>query len=765
MSAMKLRLSCLFASVVVLLLLATACGPVPTPTPEARPPAGETVTPPAPTFTPTSGAATSPPTSVPDTATFTPSPIPSTPTFTATPIPPTPTFTSTPVPPTATFTLTPVPPTPTSTPVPPTATSTATPTPPRITDWRGEYYANLTLTSPSALVRNDRVVDFAFASGGSPAASVPTENWSARWTRTWDFAEGNYRFRAIVDDGARLWVDEALIIDAWMDGPPREFTANLYLKGEVSIRLEYYNHLGSARVRLNWERVTEYPDWMGSYFPNRDLTGLPRLQRNDQVLDLNFGAGAPVPYLPADNFSARWTRQLYLDQTGTYGFRLVSDDGARLWIDDRLVIDVWHDGLSSNEAFLELGAGWHGVRLEFYEHLGGALIQLTWSFMAPPATPTFTPSPIPPTPTYTPTPIPPTPTFTPTPLSPPPEPQPSIILKPPAGPVGRPVAVIGQGWPGNAPVDLSLAEVGGPNDKVRPVGDAVADAQGRFLTQIVVPRGEGWEERQAVRVVAQSAAMPEAVATAIYQLEPETEGVPVPFRAIAAEQERLALSEPAFLVLTSADEWGSHFGPEPAPADPAVNWQQEVVIGVFLGLQPPEAAAQVASIQRRGQEIVVRLDSPVLLSPETTGEDWQVARTLVGVSRSALPEGAQPDLANVDFSFFDGAGQLLASGTGTSMALTGEEREMQMLEAPQAEGAAPEIGAEALPMPGAEEGLKAAPSERAFEPSPQPTQAVAGGPRATQMAVGWFGFGLWIVLVVGLGVAVGLLIQRSRRPK
>ena len=188
----------------------------------------------------------------------------------------TPTQLETPIPP-ASATSTPVPasPTPTRTPVPPTAT------PATITDWQGEYFDNILLQPPSKVVRNDRVVDLTLPKGTAPASNMPSENWSARWTRNWNFAEGSYRFHLVVDDGARLWVAGRFLIDAWADGGPREFVADLYLKGDVPIKLEYYNRLGDARVRLNWDQITSFSGWKGSYFTNIDLSGLPLFQRDD----------------------------------------------------------------------------------------------------------------------------------------------------------------------------------------------------------------------------------------------------------------------------------------------------------------------------------------------------------------------------------------------------------------------------------------------------------------------------------------------------
>ncbi|MFJ3582353.1 RICIN domain-containing protein [Streptomyces sp. NPDC090127] len=64
---------------------------------------------------------------------------------------------------------------------------------------------------------------------------------------------------------------------------------------------------------------------------------------------------------------------------GTYGFRLTSDDGSRLRIDDQLVIE--HDGLHGAEpkdGTVELSAGLHSLRIEHFERDGGQQLTLAW---------------------------------------------------------------------------------------------------------------------------------------------------------------------------------------------------------------------------------------------------------------------------------------------------------------------------------------------------------------------------------------------------
>ena len=135
-------------------------------------------------------------------------------------------------------------------------------------------------------------------------------------------------------------------------------------------------------------------DWLGEYFDNMYLFGDPVYFRNDVTTDFNWGTGSPDPRINPDGFSARWTRTMEFDE-GYYRFVFSSDDGMRLWIGGNLVVDEWHDGYFVDESLtLYLPAGEYSLRLEYYEHTGGAMVRLGWAEAAPPtATPTLTPTP------------------------------------------------------------------------------------------------------------------------------------------------------------------------------------------------------------------------------------------------------------------------------------------------------------------------------------------------------------------------------------
>ncbi|WTP99645.1 ricin-type beta-trefoil lectin domain protein [Streptomyces anulatus] len=82
----------------------------------------------------------------------------------------------------------------------------------------------------------------------------------------------------------------------------------------------------------------------------------------------------------ASNFVTQVTGNLDVAAAGSHTFRLTSDDGSRLYVDDKLVID--HDGLHGSDlpkdGTVSLTAGVHSLRIEHFEAGGGQQITLAW---------------------------------------------------------------------------------------------------------------------------------------------------------------------------------------------------------------------------------------------------------------------------------------------------------------------------------------------------------------------------------------------------
>jgi hypothetical protein len=265
--------------------------------------------------------------------------------------------------------------------------------------WLGEYFNNATLSGSPVFRRNTRSIAFNWGTG-SPSRAIPRDNFSVRWTRTFNLPAGTYRFRSVSDDGVRVWVDNTPVIDAWADGPARVQEADVTLVGLHTVRVEYYERTSVASIRLTIGLVTTAPpdapsgnSWRAEYFNNLTLEGSPSLVRQDAVVNFDWGTGSPNPQIIADGFSARWTRKLNGVIPGYYNIGLRVDDGARVFVDGNLVVNEWRDGAPRNvgaNVYLTDGST---MRVEYYDHSGGALIQLSiFPASAPAPTPVLVPS-------------------------------------------------------------------------------------------------------------------------------------------------------------------------------------------------------------------------------------------------------------------------------------------------------------------------------------------------------------------------------------
>ncbi|MEQ1747474.1 MAG: PQQ-dependent sugar dehydrogenase, partial [Saprospiraceae bacterium] len=122
----------------------------------------------------------------------------------------------------------------------------------------------------------------------------------------------------------------------------------------------------------------------GAYFfdPLATLPDPPALVRTDTTIHFDWGEGTPDSVsLPSDYFTVRWTGFVEPVFGETYQFHIRSDDGARLWVGDSLLLDQWVPQViteHSGSIFLKNGVR-YPIRLEYLEIGGGALAELRWS--------------------------------------------------------------------------------------------------------------------------------------------------------------------------------------------------------------------------------------------------------------------------------------------------------------------------------------------------------------------------------------------------
>jgi peptidoglycan hydrolase-like protein with peptidoglycan-binding domain len=117
----------------------------------------------------------------------------------------------------------------------------------------------------------------------------------------------------------------------------------------------------------------------GEYFPSIVLTGAATLQ-DDPRIAFEWKGAIPAPGIPASGFSARWTGHVYVPAAGEVTFHLRCTDGVRLYVDNALVIDEWHDAapsLYSEKVRLD-GGQFYPIVVEYYNKNGSALVELQW---------------------------------------------------------------------------------------------------------------------------------------------------------------------------------------------------------------------------------------------------------------------------------------------------------------------------------------------------------------------------------------------------
>ncbi len=116
------------------------------------------------------------------------------------------------------------------------------------------------------------------------------------------------------------------------------------------------------------------------YFAGRELQGPPLLVRTE-VPDFDWGEGSPGPGVPKDEYSVRWQGSVVPAVSGSYTFGFTADDGVRVWVDDKLLIDQWSDhGPTRFTGAVNLVGGHPAsIKIEYYEHAIGAVAKLDWA--------------------------------------------------------------------------------------------------------------------------------------------------------------------------------------------------------------------------------------------------------------------------------------------------------------------------------------------------------------------------------------------------
>ncbi|APH03558.1 PA14 domain-containing protein [Bacillus weihaiensis] len=268
-------------------------------------------------------------------------------------------------------------------------------------EWIGYYYSNKWVLGKPESAKVIKPSNEAgslsedFGSGSPVPGKVPTDNFSTKYVTAKRLPAGDYVLRAKADDGIRVYVDGEMVIDRWTDGNYTEDAVKVTIKDQQDntankdihwIEVRYLNNTGTAKfdfVIEPYKEVLNTDQWVGEIYPTKNLTGIPVIlggngsQTPIYDIDFNWQLNSPHALIPADNFSARFTKTLNLSKEGTYKLKTSFDDGVRAYVDNKLVIDQWKDGSERvEETYIPLLAGKHVIVVEYYDSAKDARLKV-----------------------------------------------------------------------------------------------------------------------------------------------------------------------------------------------------------------------------------------------------------------------------------------------------------------------------------------------------------------------------------------------------
>ena len=200
---------------------------------------------------------------------------------------------------------------------------------------RGEYFDNIDFTN-SKVIRTDSTVDFDWGSG-APDSAIAADSFSVRWTGEIEaqFSE-TYTFQTTTDDGIRLWIDEQLIIDEFIDQPAtsHQGTIALIAGQRYDIRLDYYENAGNASAELAWSSDSQ------------TFEIVPQSQLYSPTINERT--------LTQETVFSGLTQPTAIDWTSNGDLAFIAEKGG--------VIKVAENGQLLNSPFIDISAQVNGVR-------------------------------------------------------------------------------------------------------------------------------------------------------------------------------------------------------------------------------------------------------------------------------------------------------------------------------------------------------------------------------------------------------------------
>jgi hypothetical protein len=286
----------------------------------------------------------------------------------------------------------------------------------------GEYYdigtelddfPVITPDKKPVVTRADKTINFESTRDPWPGTQL-VDFFYIRWTGKVRIAQdGKHTFFLESDDGSRLFIDGKQVIDNGGKHAMEEVSGQVELKaGDHALKIEYFEADLDAGCKFRWqppggqkeitptsvllhEPVTKAAadsGLLGEYFdigtPLEDFPKIaadtkPTLKRVDQAINVEASEDAWPGTQLVDYFYIRWTGSIQAPRAGKYSFFLESDDGSRLFLDGKQIIDNGgRHHMIEKEAAVDLTPGAHTVKIDYFENEVHAGCKFSWQ---PPA--------------------------------------------------------------------------------------------------------------------------------------------------------------------------------------------------------------------------------------------------------------------------------------------------------------------------------------------------------------------------------------------
>jgi len=283
----------------------------------------------------------------------------------------------------------------------------------------GQYYDSQITENDSAkrMTRIDKNVGFNWMLS-SPDTVIETDTFSVKWTGYIEVpADGMYSFSTYSDDGIILKINNQNLINRWgLINLDYTIAAPIRLSAGVKYEFEmqYQEIPLNSTIFLFWKTSDGIQSLIpqSAFYVNKDIyntyktpvysnlikgtgNGLnadyyvgaqvvtssnPIISTNINLLDFEWGTSSPDDSKLGDDFSAKFTGYIEAKYTGIMNLDFAIDDGAKVWVNDVLVLDKWIPNnflLYTVPVSMTVG-NFYKIVVQYNDIGGGAAIQMYW---------------------------------------------------------------------------------------------------------------------------------------------------------------------------------------------------------------------------------------------------------------------------------------------------------------------------------------------------------------------------------------------------